>query len=448
MIPDGIIQTAFKKTEIGEIPNEWECDLIDNLLKEDKILSHLDGNHGQLYPKSSEFVSEGIPYISANNFLNGEVDFSQCKFLTIERALKFKKGVAINGDVLFAHNATVGPVALLKTKLDYVILSTTATYYRCNTEYISNIYWKYFLQSSSFVNQYKRVMSQSTRNQVPITTQRSFYAIIPPLPEQKKMSSILSSVDDAIQATQKVIDQTEKVKQGLLQELLTKGIGHTEFKKTEIGEIPVEWEISLIQNLLDEEKIIDHLDGNHGQLYPKSSEFITEGIPYISANNFLNGEVEFNKCKFLSKERALKFKKGVAKDGDVLFAHNATVGPVAILKTDLEYVILSTTATYYRCNPLHIDNFYWMYFLQSSLFVNQYTRVMSQSTRNQVPITTQRTFFAVLPSISEQKQIASILSETDSSLKKSREYLMELKHVKKGLMQDLLTGKVRVEVEK
>ncbi|MBK6578673.1 MAG: restriction endonuclease subunit S [Sandaracinaceae bacterium] len=63
--------------------------------------------------------------------------------------------------------------------------------------------------------------------------------LLPPLPEQKKIAAILSSVDEAIQATQLVIDQTRRVKEGLLQDLLTRGLpGHTRFKQTEIGEIP------------------------------------------------------------------------------------------------------------------------------------------------------------------------------------------------------------------
>lgn len=71
---------------------------------------------------------------------------------------------------------------------------------------------------------------------------------IPPLPEQKKIAAILSSVDEAIRATQAVIDQTRRVKEGLLQELLTRGIGpdgkpHTRFKQTEIGAVPEGWEV-------------------------------------------------------------------------------------------------------------------------------------------------------------------------------------------------------------
>ena len=78
---------------------------------------------------------------------------------------------------------------------------------------------------------------------------RSFLPL-PPLPEQQKIAAILSSVDDAIRATEAVIEQTRRVKQALLQELLTRGIGHTRFKRTEIGEIPAGWGVSALRTLI------------------------------------------------------------------------------------------------------------------------------------------------------------------------------------------------------
>lgn len=75
---------------------------------------------------------------------------------------------------------------------------------------------------------------------------KSLLIHVPPIKEQKKIASILSTVDRAIEKTEAIIEQTEKVKKGLMQQLLTKGIGHTKFKKTEIGEIPEEWEVKTI----------------------------------------------------------------------------------------------------------------------------------------------------------------------------------------------------------
>ena len=95
--------------------------------------------------------------------------------------------------------------------------------------------------------------------------------------------------------------------------------------------LPENWKLFSLQELLDSGIILSHLDGNHGSLYPRNDEFLESGVPYISANCIEDDTVVFEKVKFLSFERAMQFKKGVAKNRDVLFAHNATVGPVALL---------------------------------------------------------------------------------------------------------------------
>ena len=198
-----------------------------------------------------------------------------------------------------------------------------------------------------------------------------------------------------------------------------------------------EWVEKSIQQLIDDKIIISHLDGNHGELYPRAEEFSHEGIPYITANDFFDGLVDFKNCKYLPETRAKQFKKGVAKDGDILFAHNATVGPVAKLKTDYPFVVLSTTATYFRCDNKSLSNDFLKFALSSSEFVRQYTRVMSQSTRNQVPITTQRKFNLHLPKIAEQQKIADCLSSLDELITAQTEKIEALQKHKKGLMQGL-----------
>ena len=109
--------------------------------------------------------------------------------------------------------------------------------------------------------------------------------------------------------------------------------------------------------------------------------------------------------KFLSEDRADQFTKGVAQNRDVLFAHNATVGPVTLLETNDKKIILGTSLTYYRCNEQHILPEFLVYEMRGRNFVRQYEQVMGQSTRNQVPITTQRKFFHFIPTLEQQRAI-------------------------------------------
>ena len=110
---------------------------------------------------------------------------------------------------------------------------------------------------------------------------------MPPLPEQRKIAAILSSVDDAIEKTQAVIDQVQVVKRGLMQELLTRGLPgrHTRFKQTEIGEIPEDWDFL---------SLVDLAEPGHGlqtgpfgsQLH--ASDYVAHGVPVIMPKDMMN----------------------------------------------------------------------------------------------------------------------------------------------------------------
>ena len=408
-----VLQDSHKDTKIGRIPKDWEVkSLKEFALYESSNLSlnSLEDNIGtyNLYGASG---------------LLKKIDFYQKE----EESIGLVKDGSGYGNLIWCdtYSSILGTLGRIM-----------------NNECSDLKFCFYLLHTLNF----KRYMSGSTIPHLYFKDYGNVKLPLPPLPEQQKIAEILSTVDEQISATERIIEKSKELKKGLMQKLFSEGIGHTEFKDTKIGRIPKEWEVKKISALIEEKSIIGHLDGNHGELYPKADEFAEDGVPYIAANTLINGKVDFEKCKRLPMERALKFKKGVARNNDIIFAHNATVGPCAILHSDWDFVILSTSTTYYRLNDSKILPEYWYQYLLSNLFVKQYQRVMGQTTRNQVPIGQQRKFFGAIPSIQEQQKIADILSEADKKIEMEEQYRSELEQLKKGLMQQLLTGQKRVKV--
>lgn len=265
---------------------------------------------------------------------------------------------------------------------------------------------------------------------------RSIELILPPLHEQQRIVAIL---DEAFAAIAKASANAEKNLQNA-RELFE---SHLHAVLHCLGE---ECEQVTLQTLLERGWIEGHLDGNHGGDYPRKEEFISEGVPYISANCLDDEQVDMSRAKYLSPARASMLRKGIAKNQDVLFAHNATVGPVALLSTNEEKVILGTSLTYYRCNQKHILPEYLAHYMRSSDFKSQYEQVMKQSTRNQVPITKQREFFHVIPPIDEQEKIIGSLN---GLFEKGRELesiyqqkLAALDELKKSLLHKAFAGEL------
>ncbi len=366
----------------------------------------------------------GLPLLQGNADIKNR--FSAPRIYTTE----ITKECAID-DILLSVRAPVGTVAksLHKACIGRGISALRAL--KPNSqEYLYQ--WLFSYEAS-----WQKVSQGGTFDAVNSDDIRNLLVPTPKPQEQQKIASCLSSLDEVITAHSQKLEVLKDHKKGLMQNLFPQeGEKMPKYRFKEF-ENDGDWVEESIQKLIDKKTIVSHLDGNHGALYPKAEEFSTEGIPYISANDFISGLINFSKCKFLPVSKAKQFKKGVAKNGDILFAHNATVGPVAKLVTTFPYVILSTTATYFRSDNEKLINDFLLYALTSPSFVKQYTRVMSQSTRNQVPITTQREFTLHLPKPKEQQKIASCLTSLDAIITVQEEKIEQLKLHKKGLMQGL-----------
>jgi type I restriction enzyme S subunit len=311
-----------------------------------------------------------------------------------------------------------------------------------NSEFLKQV-----LVSSKFNQRKDSLAIGSTQPAIRLSDLSALNIPIPPLYEQRKIASVLYTVDQAIQKSENIIQQIKTIKQGIFQDFIYGAGSNRQFEEKMIGprvvSLPKDWKVVQIEDALQRNIIFQQQDGNHGNNYPRKNEFVDRGVPYISAEMLSEGEVDFSKAKYLTEERANQLRIGFAKNGDVLLAHNATVGPTGLLETTSDFVIIGTSLTYYRCNPNEVSNQYMTYFFQSGTFQKQLQDVMRQSTRNQVPITRQRNLHLILPPIRQQREITNQIDAVNEKLQTENQYLGGFKRLKRGLMQDLLSGEVR-----
>jgi type I restriction enzyme S subunit len=425
-------RNGYRLTEIGQIPKDWKLSVFSAVV--------------EVNPKRSLTVGEEYPFIPMDALSTDSPNaaYVERRVWNHSSGSKFQKG-----DVLFARitpSAENGKTAIVDTEKGFG--STEFIVLGPKPDGIENSRFLYYAVKFDRIRKQaiQRMTGSTGRQRIPPEAFDDILCPLPPLAEQQKIASILSTVDEASQQTDKIITKSQQLKKGLMQQLLTKGIGHTKFKQTKIGEIPEDWQVVTLDSLIEDGYITYHLDGNHGELYPRENEFVEQGVPFLSANMIINGRMDFSKAKYLNDSRANQLSKGIAQNRDVLLAHNATVGSVTILETDLPKVILGTTLTAYRCNLDKLFNYYLRYYMESSYFQKQLQRIMRQTTRNQVPITAQRKLFFLVPKIDEQRKIASILLSAEQKLKTERQNRQQLEQLRIGLMQVLLTGKVRVKV--
>ena len=411
---------ATPKLRFKEFDGGWTKSTIQFFMDNNFILDQMDGNHGELYPKSEEFSATGVPYISATDFSFGDVNFATCKRLPIERAKLFKKGIAKNGDVLFAHNATVGPVAILKTDLDFVILSTTATYYRCEATYLNNHYLKNYFESDFFVQQYFGIMSQSTRNQVPITTQRKLNIAVPNIQEQTKIASFLSAVDEKISQLTQKHELLSQYKQGMMQKLFSQQIRFKADDGSEFGE----WESRSLGEV--GENII-------GLTYsPTDVTNDGSGILVLRSSNIKNGRLD--KSDQVRVNKKIKDKIIVQANDILICTRNGSqrlIGKSVIINDD-EEMTFGAFMSVYRSEY----NRFIAYLMQTPWFFEQVQ--MNLGARiNQITTGTLNEFTFDFPCLEEQTKIANFLSAIDQKIEVVAQQIEQAKTWKKGLLQQM-----------
>ena len=413
-----VVPKGYKQTELGVIPEGWETVSIQQLIEGGSVVGHLDGNHGELYPRSHEFKESGVPYITANDLKGHEVDFSHCKYLSQERAATFRKGIARSGDVLFAHNATVGPTALLSTDLDYVILSTTATYYRCNPNKLNNSFLLYSLQSPLFVWQYQAIMSQSTRNQVPITAQRKLSIILPPtLAEQEAIAEALSDADALIEGLESLIAKKRAIKQGAMQELIT--------DKRRLPGFEGEWVEKTIGDICRIEM---------GRTPPRLiKSYWGSGYKWLSIAD-LNSKVITESKEEITKLAASTMT--IVPKGTLIMSFKLSLGRLGFAGCDL-----FTNEAICSFNNMSESAGFLYYVLgrtDFSLYGKQAVKgyTLNKESLNSIQIR--------LPSLDEQSAISAVLSDMDDEIAALEGKLTKARQVKQGMMQELLTGRIRL----
>jgi type I restriction enzyme S subunit len=261
-------------------------------------------------------------------------------------------------------------------------------------------------------------------------------------PEQTKIAEILSTVDRAIEQTEALIAKQQRLKTGLMQDLLTRGIDENgnlrseqthPFKDSPLGRIPVEWEVKPIESKL--ECIIDY----RGRTPVKTDA----GIPLITAKNVREGFLCEEPREFIDTDAYDSWMtRGIPEPGDVMITTEAPMGNVARVP-DYKIALAQRLITLpTKKNELSSDFLFWM--LHWSRTLERLELLTSGSTVVGIKQSVFRRVEFSFPPLDEQSKIAALLNAERDTAETNLKHLSKLRALKTALMQDLLTGRKRV----
>ena len=414
--------------------DDWEQRKVLDLL----VQPVTDGPH-----ETPRLVENGIPFISVDAIVDNKIDFSRKRGDVSEEydAECCKKYKPQYHDVYVVKSgSTVGKVAIVETTDRFNIWSPLAAL-RCEGK-TKPYYLFYLLQTRRMQAQILDKASNGTQPNLSMRELEKFDVLVTDnAEEQQRIGDYFKSLDHLITLHQRKCDETKELKKFMLQKMFPKnGEKNPEIRFDGFTD---DWEQRKLGALMEDGIILEQSDGNHGELYPRSEEFVNEGIPYIAASSISSdGErIDFNLTKYLSMERAIQFRKGVAKNGDVLLAHNATVGPSVMLSMDYEFAILSTSLTLYRLDKEKMSPMFFLQAIRSGYFQKQLEVFMKQTTRSQVPILTQRNLQISYPiNKVEQERIGEFLSNLDHLITLHQRKCCELKKLKQYMANHMFVN--------
>jgi type I restriction enzyme S subunit len=416
------------------VPDDWVRTKLGDLI----------GVQGGNAFKSEFFCDNGIPIIRISNIKkDGSVNLKGAVYFNEDSSLvRFK---AIKGDVLIAMSgATTGKVGRYNSDGFAYINQRVGRFFlkdenRCCIDFIHQITSEDEFTNSILIDAVGGAQPNISNQQIESISINS-----PPLPEQQKIAQILTSVDEVIEKTQAQIDKLKDLKTGMMQELLTKGVcdekgkRHFEFKDSPVGRIPVGWEVVEISKLCSD--VVDCVN--------KTAPVVDYKTQYkmIRTTNVRHGRVDTENVRNVTKETYESWTRRLRpENGDLIFTREAPVGECGVLE-DSRGVFLGQRTMMYRPNEQLTSSKFLMYSLTSNYGKQQLEDLSGGSTVAHMRVPDCSKILIKTPPIEEQNKIVIAINSIDDSIQKKEIKLAAINSTKKALMQDLLTGKVRVTV--
>lgn len=427
--------SPFKDTPLGPLPEEWEIVQLGDLftIQQGKSLSQ----------KQREGKSP-YPFLRTANVYWGKLDLNkldEMDFSTEDiQRLRLRPG-----DLLVCEGGDIGRTAMWNGELEACFYQNHLHRLRTERPDVVPQFFMYWLQTAfTLLNLYGGEGNRTTIPNLSQSRLKSFTLPQPPVEEQRAIARVLSTVRQAIEASEQVIAAMRELKRSLMKHLFTYGpvsvadAGSVELKETEVGNVPEKWDIVRLEDVIE---LADYGINNRADL---------EGAtPVLRMNNLVGGKVDTSSLKYVTLPPKDLERYHLAK-GDILFNRTNSlelVGKTAIFDLDGDFVFASYLVRVKtqkdKLLPAYL-NFYLNWETTQARLHGMATRGVSQSNISAGKL---RTFQVPLPTLPEQEEIAKQILAVDSKLRVEQRRMAALNTMFESLLQQLMTAQLRIPHE-
>ncbi len=389
-----------------------------------------------------DIVGGGTPDRAVNDYWGGQIPWvspTEVTSLASKYISKTKEGLTQlgldkssaklhpPGTLLMTSRASIGYVAI-----NTVPMATNQGFQslRCKDGTLADYMYQYITWVRP---ELERLSAGSTFSEISSVNVKRLRVTLPPRPEQQKIATILSSVDDVIEKTRAQIDKLKDLKTAMMQELLTKGIGHTEFKDSPVGQVPEGWQLLSMRDICSVRQGLQiPISERHSK--PSNNRWVYLTIRYI------NTGFDKSVAEYIENPKS----SVVCTEDDIILARTGATGKVV---TGINGVFHNNFFMVDYDRVKTVKNFLVQYL--NSPFVQH--EISNRAGTTTIPDLNHGDFYTIpmiLPPVAEQLKLAEVLESLDILISNKISKYAAMEKAKKALMQDLLTGKVRVKPNK
>ncbi|MTJ55377.1 restriction endonuclease subunit S [Anabaena sp. UHCC 0253] len=409
------IKDGYKVTEVGVIPDDWEEVLLDSVAKR--------GSGHTPNKRHSEYWKGDIKWISlkdSNRFDNIYI-YDTNEKITLAGIANSSAVLHPSESVVLSRDAGVGKSAITK---DVMAVSQHFFAWQCGLK-LDNHFLYYWLQSQK--PEFERIANGTTIKTIGIPYFQKYKIPLPPLSEQKAIAHALSDVDNLITAIDQLITKKRNIKQGTMQQLLT--------GKKRLPGFNGKWEVKKLGDIAGIQRGASPRPIDSPIWYDRTSSVGWVRISDITASN----------GRILEKTRDYLSQKGILQSrflsaGSLIMSICATVGIPVI--TNIDTCIHDGFLGLTKLN--NIDQVFLYYKLKE--LENNFKSMGQTGSQNNLNTNLVKKYVISLPPLPEQKAIAEIFNDIDKEIEALEKNRDKYKAIKQGMMQELLTGKTRIQI--
>jgi type I restriction enzyme, S subunit len=373
--------------------------------------------------KVSTFVDDGIPVVSGIHMTELELVEETFNYITVDHANRMQSSIVQRNDVVITKAGTIGQVSLIpeNSRFSKYVLSSRQLFARPNVEYVIPKYLAIYLKYGRGQDQ---ILSNVNRTGVPSLSQavsfiKNVRIELPPLPEQKRIVDLISSVDSYIEALQQQLESAKNSKRAyvntIVSEIFARG------KKI---------------------KIADIAEVKGGKRLPKGTPWSEEPTDhrYIRATDIKDGIVLTENLVYVPDDVWPLISRYVVNQGDVVITIAGTIGQVGVIPTSLEGVNLTENAAKIVVNKKLVRSNYLSMLLGSNYYQQDIDSKTKKTTQPKLGLNMINSIEIPLPDLAEQDEIFSVVSQIDTLIAGTNNLILQTIALRTGLLSDLLSG--------